>query len=469
MRKALNWSIRQSIVQCAILAFASVALAQSSVMVTPDWTAPQKAISQNFSGVSYETKMMLPDAQGKYYFSAENKPLIAMFRLLGIGSLRVGGNSADNPDVKIPSTADIDSLFAFAAAADVHVIFNLRLKNVNDPAEDVRIVQYVMSHYRPLLTSFTIGNEPNVYFKEYAEYRAQLEKFMASLGDVPINAPSTTPGKTAWAASLAKDLGKNGHIRLITQHAYPGGNAQKVSDAAAGRVLLLAPEMDRGYEKFYASFVPAVLETGLPYRLEEANSLFHGGAPNLSNSFASALWGLDFMYWWATHGADGINFHTGDPNRADEANVPGGYDLFWTTPSGRKVHPIGYAVKAFDLGGHGNVVPVRVESKDQINLTAYGVESPDGSFYLTVINKENGATARAAAVTVNVGDRYRSVQVMFLTSPQGDISLTTGTTLGGAAINGDGTWNGKWTDLPMGQGIAVPAGSAAVIRFITGK
>jgi hypothetical protein len=443
-----------------------LAAAQSQVTITADWTSPPKEISKEFSGVSYETKMMLPDGQGKYYFSAENKPLIAMFKLLGIKSLRVGGNSADNPDVKIPSTADIDSLFGFAAAADVHVIFNLRLKNLSDPSGDVQIVQYVMSHYRPLLTSFTIGNEPNVYFKEYSDYRQQLEKFMTALGNVPINAPSATPGKVAWAASVAKDLGKSGHIRLITQHAYPGGNALKVSDAAAGRTLLLAPALDQGYEKFYAAFVPAVLESGLPYRLEEANSLFHGGAPNLSNSFASALWGLDFMYWWATHDADGINFHTGDPNRADETSMPGGYDLFWTTPTGRKVHPIGYAIKAFDLGGHGLIVPVHVESKDQINLTAYGVKSPDGNFYVTIINRENGATARAVAVTLNAEDQYRNEQAIFLTAPHGDISITTGTTLGGATIEGDGTWNGKWTAVPLGHTVTVEAGSAAVVRFV---
>src|SRR5271170_4953272 len=166
---AMNYLYLRAFVIAALLPV--WAAAQSAVTVTADWTAERKAIPQDFSGVSYETKMMLPDGRGNYYFSADNKPLIAMFKLLGIRSLRVGGNSADNPDIKIPSTADIDNLFAFAAAADVHVIFNLRLKNLSDPSEDVQIVQYVMAHYRPLVTSFTIGNEPNVYFKEYSEYR----------------------------------------------------------------------------------------------------------------------------------------------------------------------------------------------------------------------------------------------------------------------------------------------------------
>ena len=51
------------------------------------------------------------------------------------------------------------------------------------------------------------------------------------------------------------------------------------------------------------SFVPQAISNALPYRLEEVNNYFNGGATNVSNTFASALWGLDFMYWWAAHGA----------------------------------------------------------------------------------------------------------------------------------------------------------------------
>src|SRR4051794_4293242 len=87
-------------------------LAASPVTVTID-TGSSKAdtlptVPADFLGVSYETQMVLPDSQGKYYFSPENKRLVQTFQTLGIRSLRVGGYTADRPTVKIPSPADLD-------------------------------------------------------------------------------------------------------------------------------------------------------------------------------------------------------------------------------------------------------------------------------------------------------------------------------------------------------------------------
>src|SRR5947209_1525845 len=49
----------------------------------------------------------------------------------------------------------------------------------------------------------------------------------------------------------------------------------------------------------------------LPYRIAECNSVFGGGKKGVSNTLASALWGLDFMFVLAEQGAAGVNFHTG--------------------------------------------------------------------------------------------------------------------------------------------------------------
>lgn len=131
--------------------------------------------------------------------------------------------------------------------------------------------------------------------------------------------------------------------------------------------------MDESYNGFYKAFVPAAEKAQLPYRLEEANSMFHGGAAGVSNSFASALWGLDFMHWWAAHGAEGINFHTGDHFTADPDQVPGGYDISYSTSDGLQTHPMGYALKMFSFSNEGKSVPVSVEPSGALNLTAYGV------------------------------------------------------------------------------------------------
>ena len=72
------------------------AAAQSPVNVTVDQASTGQTISSNFQGFSYETLLIFPDSSGNFLFSVTNTPLINMFKTLGIKSLRIGGNSADN-------------------------------------------------------------------------------------------------------------------------------------------------------------------------------------------------------------------------------------------------------------------------------------------------------------------------------------------------------------------------------------
>ncbi len=62
----------------------------------------------------------------------------------------------------IPSTNEIDAFFRFVKAADLKVIYSLRLAN-GDPFQDASIAKYVWDNYRPYLICLAIGNEPNSY------------------------------------------------------------------------------------------------------------------------------------------------------------------------------------------------------------------------------------------------------------------------------------------------------------------
>src|SRR5262249_60342796 len=46
----------------------------------------------------------------------------------------------------------------------------------------------------------------------------------------------------------------------------------------------------------------------LRYRLTESND-YLVGVPGASDAYASALWALDHLHWWAARGAAGVNFH----------------------------------------------------------------------------------------------------------------------------------------------------------------
>jgi hypothetical protein len=208
---------------------------------------------------------------------------------------------------------------------------------------------------------------------------------------------------------------------------------------------------------------------GLPYRLEEVNNYFNGGATNVSNTFASALWGLDFMYWWATHGAAGINFHTGDRVAAGNTLHPSRYTAFFSSTNGYMIRPLGYGIKAFELGGRGKIVPVHLTATTNLNLSAYATVTENQSLFVTLINKSFGTNAQNLNVTLALDRKFAKPQAIFLTAP-GGVAAQEHVTLGDEEIAHDASWNGKWTPLPAsgtpnGITVKLPAASAVVVRL----
>ncbi|HEV2435288.1 MAG TPA: glycosyl hydrolase family 79 C-terminal domain-containing protein [Verrucomicrobiae bacterium] len=460
------------ILVCAGFLLAQTALAQSPVTVTIDTKAPGTAIPDDFAGLSFEMQYVLPNTNGTYFFSPKNRPLVAMFQTLGIKNLRVGGNTADRPGVAVPGPADADSLFAFARAAGVKVIYTLRLHQGR--AENVvPIAKYIEQHYRAQLACFAIGNEPDVFTKEYSVYRDEWEKYVAAITAVAPEAkfcgPCATPTRVAWSRQFADDFAKSGLIKYITQHDYPGGDSRHATNVVVARDKMLSPAWLNHYEKFYYAFATTALSNGLPYRYDEANSFYDGGAKDVSDTFASALWGLDFLHWWAVHGCAGINFHTGDKVAARDMNNPCRYAAFWTSSRGYNVHPLGYGLKAFDLGEQGNVLPVTIANTNSLDLTAYAVRGEDKTLRVTIINKGHGADAQGADVTINATGTGGRGQVIFLSAPDGNLAAKSGVTLGGASIEDNGAWDGKWKPLKTGEAnhcrVTVPPASAAVVKL----
>jgi hypothetical protein len=49
----------------------------------------------------------------------------------------------------------------------------------------------------------------------------------------------------------------------------------------------------------------------VPYRLCETASFSGGGKPGVSDTFAAALWALDYLFVLASHGCGGVNMETG--------------------------------------------------------------------------------------------------------------------------------------------------------------
>lgn len=457
---------------------AAAALAQSPVTLTIDARAPGVIIPDDFIGLSFGMKALLPDKAGNHFFSATNTALVTLFQNLGLRHLRVGGTTVESPpETAIPGEKEIDNLFAFAKAADVkNIIYSLRLLET-DPARDyaetnAALARYIWSHYRPWLECFAIGNEPDrkavfdqdLTISNFATYLAKWRKFAAAITNAAPEAkfagPDAGSGNIYWTTNFAGVEKNSSLISVVTEHFYAGGKGREVK-AREGIETMLSPEWVRRNQKLYDKVTAPILADGLSFRFTEANDHYSGGVPGASDTYAGALWALDFLHWWAAHGARGVDFHN------TEWVVS---DVITLDSTGRAaINPKGYGVKAFDLGSHGSVAPMAISNPDGVNLTAYAILRGSGITLVTIINKTHGATGRAADVTIRRNQPTGWADAASLTAPGGDVTAKTGVTLGGATISNDGPWLEKWTPLAIDKTgrceVKVDAASAVIVRM----
>lgn len=452
------------ILGCFLLA--SVALG-AEVTLTIDAQSGGYEIPRDFAGVSIFTRTQVRDHKGVSgnLFSGTNAQLIMLFKNSGIHHLRLGATGSATSGTQNLNHEDIDALFAFAKATDIKVIYSLHF------ADGVATAKYVWDNYRPYLDYFAFDNEPDNRLEggsgaavdKPKDYFTTWREFAKSVVEAVPGAKFAGPD--AAGRSLVKKFMEaekdSGVLGLVTQHTYVGGNPKKkgIDREHAIENMLSRAWVTNNYPELYRTVLKPVQKDGFRFRITELDDHVHG-VTNASDAHASTLWALDCMHWWAAHGASGVNFqntqwlHTDTFYRDSEGNY--------------RVYPKAYAIKAFDLGSHGQVAKVSVENKDDLNLRAYAV-SAGTNLLVTVINKEHGAGAREAKVKIVAsGFAAKSAARIDLTARNGSVEATEGITLGGATIANTSPWEGKWTVLkPSKEGCeaTVPPASAALLRL----
>ncbi len=462
-----------------------LALAAGAIAAAEPTTVAVKAepagleIPANALGLSYETSILLPDDEGRRYFRADNQALLRVFETLGVENLRIGGNSVDDPKIPVPSEADVDSLFEFAAAAGVEVNYSFRLQD-GDPEAAARMARHIADEHGEHLECFAIGNEPG-YYKDYAVYSerwtAIRDAVLEAVPDATFCGPDQNP-EPELIKRMVKDFGGEGRLVMITQHNYPFGCSyenpsdgmkdvgllRKV-DPADARRRMLSPEAYETYSEIHEGMVAAVEGTDITYRLTETNSLWFSGLEGASDRHASSLWGLDYLHWWVAHGAEGLNFHTGD-RTGGSVNLPCRYAAFVSAPGGYEVRPLGYGLKLFDLGGRGRLLPV--DLTDGEGLRAYA-STDDGQHFVTLIHTRSDAGDKE--VRVELPAAAGKVDAVWLQAEGNDLAATSADMrLGGGAIRADGSWEGSWQPVDAGDvadqtvTLTMPPASAVVLR-----
>ena len=255
--------------------------------------------------------------------------------------------------------------------------------------------------------------------------------------------------------SVATAIGSR--IAMLTQHLYPLAPTSAVAPTASNvaSIAHLLGTTARSTEDSAGNQVNLIARgVGIPWRMAETNSCYNGGEKGVSDVYASALWGVDYMFTLAGRSVAGINFHGGGT---------GNYTPIAVSGSQVTARPLYYALLLFHAAGRGRLVPLDV-SAGSVNLTAYAALDPGGSLHLVATNKD---LTQDAALTITPGAGYQSALAMRLTGTA--LDLVTGTTLGGAGVQSDGSWLPATLESARLSGTnfitPLPAGSAMLINF----
>jgi hypothetical protein len=457
--------------------------APAAVTVAVNLKTKGAMIPDDFTGLSFETgSERIGNAGIKgYFFDADSKQVLNLFKELCIKHLRVGGGSVDIKTIE-PTKADIDHFFGFVKAADVKVLYSFRLLNGN-AAVNAGITKYIWDKYGSYIDCFSIGNEPDwrsyhqtdpeitdypSYYKKWKQFqKAILDSVPAATftgpetgSNYPVTgAKNTNYNDKSWTVNFANDEKGSKLINYISLHNYAGQDAPGNTIESLIEKML-SPNMAKvNFTALYQTDLVHVLKAGFKYRLTESNS-FSGDVTGGSNSFAAALFALDYMHWWAAHNAAGVNFH----NKQWVKNAP----IYKDADGNFNAYPVAYGIKAFNISGHGAVQPVTLTNPEGVNLTAYAVRAAHG-LYITIINKTYGDGAKDARVTIISPHTGSNVATMSLNAPGNEVTTLTGVTLGGASISNNEPWQGKWTTLKTKKAsnciVQVPASSAIIIKI----
>jgi hypothetical protein len=446
--------------------FADTPAARVRVHIGP----PSSAIASDFLGLGYEISSVARPG----LLSPANRTYVDLVRTLGReGVVRVGGNTADyaryagtattvsSPYGTVVNDRALKELGGFLEATGWKLIWALNLGSgtEEDAVAEARAVAAVA---RDRLLAFEIGNEPDLFSHEkhrppgygyeqwLGDYRRYKTALRTQLPGIPLAGPDAA-GKTEWVSRFAVDEGKD--IVLLTHHYYrEGQNPGSTIHKLLGVDPKLQPQLDQ--------LRAASQRSGVPYRICEVNSFSGGGRPGVSDTMASALWVLDYMFTLASNSCGGVNMETG----VNQLGFISSYSPIGDDDQGYySARPEYYGMLVFSLAGRGELQGAEV-SPATAEIKAYATRSKDSALTVTLINK--GSTG--AMLRLDTKSSSTQASVIRLEAPA--VDARTQVTLGGAEITAAGAWKASKQELlsvSSGQ-LAIPlaATSAAILNFL---
>ena len=408
----------------------------------------ENAIIESFAGLSYEKSSLYEPL-----FLSSNTALIGLFTRLGTSILRIGGNSVDK-NIWTPNgsgqtageiaPSDVDALASFVQATGWKVLYGINLggsaSGTTTPELAAAEVAYVSSKLGSSLLGIEIGNECDLYGDTGSYYAgnwslAQFQTLwnqyrsaiLAVTPHVAITGPASAGNISKWTIPFGDAVTSNS-ITLLTQHYYRANGALPTSTVD----LLISP--DATLVSDLALLKNGAMNIGVPFRISECNSYYNGGASGVSDSYASSLWVIDYLFDCVQGGASGVNFHGGGNS--------GGYTPI-ANSSGTVVgaRPEYYGILLFTLAGNGYLYQTQV-SVNSLNVTAYTVKNSDNDFRIVIINKDATANLECS-IALPIPVNSASLLEMTQNSPGStspSLTATSGVTIQGAQVATNGNF-----------------------------
>jgi hypothetical protein len=302
-----------------------------------------RPVPGGFIGLSIEYRSAL-----SYFGTDPARPdpvFIALVRNLTPGQsavLRFGGDTTDwtwwsTPGVQRPAGIRytlgpqwVNATAGMARALDARLILGINFESDSSAIARTEADALVSGIGRRYIAGLELGNEPEVYGTlgwyatragvsvpgrppsyDFARYLSDYARVLRALPPgVPIAGPAS--GAPQWLAGVSEYLAADPRVRLVTFHRYPLHRCfTPVSSPDYPSIAnLLSAAAASGPAESLQSAVLAAHARGVPFRVDELNSVSCGGARGVSDSFASALWVLDTLFNMARVGVDGVNIHT---------------------------------------------------------------------------------------------------------------------------------------------------------------
>jgi hypothetical protein len=366
----------------------------------------------------------------------------------GGGVLRIGGNSQDGyrwqPNGAMSSNTlftgvinagMVDALFEVARRAGWRVVLGLNLKD-DQPAEAVELARYAVGQdWGGNLLALELGNEPNSYL-DVPTYVARFGRYVQALGADPVTAHVAVSGP---ALSNRADLSylhdleatDGASLRMLTWHHY--ANRPTLS-------RLLEQEVITEWTDRIASVTQAAGAT--PTRMDEGNSVGHGGMNRVSNVMGTTAWQVDALLSGAMSGLGGYNVHAWDEHYYPREGWTANYTPFVVRDRRVIARPTFYAMALLrDLGG-AKLCRALTANNDAGAIKGWTATDPvSGRVSVYIVNKSQ--TPQSVGVTAP-GELSAKARVSRITDPGGCGGKAT--SIEGATLPTDGAFS--WRDAP---------------------